>query len=73
MKGLLRTTKAGDTAISSKRREAMNTVIDEFVEKRGLTGKDAIVTGNTIRGFLVHNGIFIQGRAWRGTAAPTSD
>jgi hypothetical protein len=73
VKGLLRTTKAGDTAISSKRRETMNTTIDEFVEKLGLTGKDAIVTGNTIRGFLVHNGIFIQGRAWRGTAAPTSD
>jgi hypothetical protein len=66
VKGLLRTTKSGGTAISSKRREAMNTTIDEFVEKRGLTGKDAIVTGNTIRGFLVHNGIFIQGRAWRG-------
>ena len=29
------------------------------------TGKDAVVNGNIIRGFLVHNGIFIQGRAWR--------
>jgi hypothetical protein len=25
-----------------------------------------VVTGNTLRSFLVHNGIFIQGRAWRG-------
>jgi hypothetical protein len=64
--GLLRTTKAGDTAISAKRREAMNTTIDEFVEKGGHTGKEAVVTGNIIRSFLVHNGIFIQGRAWRG-------
>jgi hypothetical protein len=64
--GLLRTTKAGDVAISAKRREAMNTMIDEFVDKAGLSGKEAVVAGNTIRGFLVHNGIFIQGRAWRG-------
>jgi hypothetical protein len=64
--GLLRTTKAGDTAISAKRRVKMQADIDEFVEKRGLTGREALVTGNTLRGFLVHNGIFIQGRAWRG-------
>jgi hypothetical protein len=25
-----------------------------------------VVSGNTLRSFLVHNGIFIQGRAWRG-------
>jgi hypothetical protein len=64
--GLLRTTKDGDTAISAKRRTAMNTTIDEFVEKSGFTGRDAVVNGNVIRSFLVHNGIFIQGRAWRG-------
>ena len=65
--GLLRTTKDGDTAISAKRRTAMNATIDEFVEKSGFTGKDAVVNGNIIRSFLVHNGIFIQGRAWRGS------
>ncbi|HEV7861290.1 MAG TPA: hypothetical protein VGR20_01275, partial [Acidimicrobiia bacterium] len=64
--GLLRTTKDGDTAISSKRRTIMNAAIDEFVEKSGFTGRDAVVNGNIIRSFLVHNGIFIQGRAWRG-------
>jgi len=64
--GLLRTTKDGDTAISAKKRTAMNTAIDEFVEKSGFTGRDAVVNGNIIRSFLVHNGIFIQGRAWRG-------
>ncbi len=63
--GLLRTTKDGDTAISAKRRTVMNATIDEFVEKSGFSGKDAVVNGNIIRSFLVHNGIFIQGRAWR--------
>ena len=63
--GLLRTTKDGDTAIAAKKRITMNNTIDEFVEKSGFTGKDAVVNGNIIRGFLVHNGIFIQGRAWR--------
>ena len=65
--GLLRTTKDGDTAISAKRRTLMNATIDEFVEKSGFSGKDAVVNGNIIRSFLVHNGIFIQGRAWRGS------
>ena len=64
--GLLRTTKAGESAISGKRRAAMDAAIDEFVEKSGFTGKDAVINGNIIRSFLVHNGIFIQGRAWRG-------
>jgi hypothetical protein len=64
--GLLRTTKDGDTAISAKKRTIMNATIDEFVEKSGFTGRDAVVNGNIIRSFLVHNGIFIQGRAWRG-------
>ena len=64
--GLIRTTKAGDKAISAKRRAAMDASIDEFVEKSGFTGRDAIVNGNILRSFLVHNGIFIQGRAWRG-------
>jgi hypothetical protein len=64
--GLIRTTKAGEKAISGKRRAAMDAFIDEFVEKSGFTGRDAVVNGNIIRSFLVHNGIFIQGRAWRG-------
>jgi hypothetical protein len=62
----LRTTKAGDTAISAKGRVAMNNAIAAFVEQRGLTGLEAVSTGNVIRGFLIHNGVFIQGPAWRG-------
>jgi hypothetical protein len=64
--GLRRTTKGGDEAISGKRRKAMDASIDEFVEKSGFSGRDAVVNGNILRSFLVHNGIFIQGRAWRG-------
>jgi hypothetical protein len=63
---LVRTTKAGESAISAKRRKIVDASIEEFVEKSGFTGRDAIVNGNIIRSFLVHNGIFIQGRAWRG-------
>ena len=67
--GLLRTTKDGDTAIRAKRREAVNLAIEEFVDKRGDTGRAAVVSGNAIRGFMVHNGIMIQGRVWRGGAS----
>jgi hypothetical protein len=41
----------------------MDETIESYVAERGLTGRDAIVVGNRIRGFLVHNGVFIQGRA----------
>lgn len=60
--GCLRTTRAG-TAISTKGRRRMQETIDAYVAGRGLAGRDAIVAGNRIRGFLVHNGVFIQGRA----------
>src|SRR5258705_9939468 len=62
----LRTAKSGGTAISAKGRNAMNTSIDEFVRGQSLNGRDAVVAGNTIRGFLIHNGVFIQGPAWTG-------
>lgn len=59
----LRTTKDGHTAISTKGRRAMQAAIDQYIAERGLGGHQAVVTGNQIRGFLVHNGVFIQGRA----------
>ena len=37
--------------------------IESFTAERGLQGHGAIVAGNRIRGFLVHNGVFIQGKA----------
>ena len=59
----LRTTKEGHTAISTKGRRAMQQSIDAFVAERGLAGHQSIAAGNRIRSFLVHNGVFIQGRA----------
>lgn len=59
----VRTTKAGDRAISAKGRRAVQETIDRFVAERGLAGHQAIVAGNTLRGFLIHNGIFMQGPA----------
>ena len=61
----LRTTKHGDAAISAKGRTAMNDAIEEYVAASGRAGREAVTAGNTIRGFLIHNGIFIQGPAWR--------
>ncbi len=64
--GCRRTAKSGGTAISAKGRNAIQAAIDEFVAARGLTGREAVSTGNTLRGFLIHNGVFIQGPVWRG-------
>lgn len=64
--GCLRTTKNGDTAISAKGRNAIQAAIDAFMAATGRTGRDAVVAGNTLRGFLVHNGVFIQGPVWTG-------
>lgn len=61
--GCLRTTKAGERTISAKGRREAEATIERFVESRGLTGHAAIVTSNRLRGFLIHNGIFLQGRA----------
>lgn len=58
----LRSTAEG-TAISAKGRRDMETAIDAYVRERGLAGRDANVIGNHVRGFLVHNGVFMQGRA----------
>ncbi|MGH3303182.1 MAG: hypothetical protein ACRDOK_16175 [Streptosporangiaceae bacterium] len=56
----LRSTPEG-TAISAKGRREMQGLIDRYVADRGLHGREAIVVGNHVRGFLVHNGVFIQG------------
>jgi hypothetical protein len=36
------------------------------VAKKGWTGRDALANGNVVRGFLIHNGVLIQGGAWTG-------
>lgn len=63
--GCLRTTKQGDTAISAKGRTAMQEAIEGFVASTGRTGREAVTAGNLLRGFLIHNGVFIQGPVWR--------
>lgn len=56
----LRATDQG-TAISGKGRRETQAAIERYVADRGLSGRSAVVVGNHIRGFLVHNGVFIQG------------
>lgn len=56
-------TKQGDTKISAKRRVAVQEEIERFFDQKGLSGHAATVAANHIRGFLIHNGIFMQGRA----------
>jgi hypothetical protein len=58
----LRPTAQG-MAISGKGRRDMQAAIDDYVRQRGLSGREANVIGNHVRGFLVHNGVFLQGRA----------
>jgi hypothetical protein len=44
----------------------MQAAIEEFVASTGRVERDAVVAGNTLRGFLIHNGVFIQGPVWTG-------
>lgn len=62
----LRRKATGDVFISVKSRQAMNRAIEEFVARKGWSGRDAVVGGNVVRGFLIHNGVLIQGGAWTG-------
>lgn len=62
----LRKKATGDKFVSAKARLAMNATIAEFVEARGWTDRESVVNANRIRGFLIHNGVMIQGGAWTG-------
>jgi hypothetical protein len=59
----IRTLKDASRAISSKGRKQIESELKDFVQSRNKSGHDAIVEENKIRGFFVHNGIFMQGRA----------
>lgn len=63
VEGCLRTTKDGDRTISVKGRRTAEEAIESYVASRGLEGHRAIVAANMLRGFLIHNGIFMQGPA----------
>ena len=62
----LRRKATGDLFISAKARQRMNEAIAEFVAKMGWSGRDAVANANVVRGFLIHNGVLIQGGAWTG-------
>ncbi len=62
----LRKKDTGERFSSVKRRGEVNDWIEEFVAARGWTGKEAVLNGNTLRSFMIHNGALIQGNAWRG-------
>lgn len=57
-----RQTASGDVAVSAKGRREIDRMIDEFVESQSLAGFDAVFQGNRIREFLIHNGVFMQGK-----------
>ncbi len=59
----IRTLKDGTRAISTKGRNQTEEFIKSFVTSRGKTGNEGIIEENKVRGFFVHNGIFMQGRA----------
>jgi len=63
---ILRKKATGERFLSVKRREAVNDWLDKFAAEQGWTGKEAVVNANVVRSFLIHNGVFIQGRVWRG-------
>ncbi len=62
----LRNRKDGLRSISSKRRRETSEQIEEYVKESGHTAYKATVAANTIRSFLIHNGVFIAGAAFRG-------
>ena len=59
---LLEKTDDGQYEISIKGRRLVNAAIDEFATTLGLSKHYEIAAGNSIRGFLVHNGVLIQGK-----------
>jgi hypothetical protein len=62
----LRKRDTGQRFVSVKRRVTMNEWIDAFVAEQGWTCKDAVANANIVRGFLIHNGVLIQGKVWTG-------
>jgi hypothetical protein len=62
----LRKKDTGVRFVSTQRRIAVNKTIDEYVEAQGWVDKEAVVNANIVRSFLIHNGVFIQGKLWRG-------
>lgn len=62
----LRKRATGEQFVSVKRRVQVNEWIDAFVTDQGWTGKAAVANANIVRSFLIHNGVLIQGKVWKG-------
>jgi hypothetical protein len=62
----LRKRDTGDRFVSTKRRAIVNEQIQAFVEEQGWTLKAAVVNGNIVRGFLIHNAVPIGTKVWTG-------
>lgn len=62
----LRKRETGERFVSLKRRTVVNDWIDEFVRSKCWVGKDAVANANIVRSFLIHNGVLIQGKVWKG-------
>lgn len=58
----LEKTADGQYEISIKGRRAMNQAIDEFASRLPMARFYQVAAGNSIRGFLVHNGVLVQGK-----------
>ncbi len=61
----LRNRKDGLRSISSRRRRETSEEIEEYIRQTGRTGYRATVAANTIRSFLIHNGVFMAGTVFR--------
>ncbi len=61
----LRRRETGERFLSVKRRQAISNEIDRYVESTGHEGHAFVVTSNTLRSFLIHNGVFISSAAPR--------
>jgi len=62
----LRKRATGDRFVSTERRRIVNEQIQAFVEDQGWKLKEAVVNGNIVRSFLIHNGVPIGTKVWTG-------
>jgi hypothetical protein len=60
----LRKRATGERFLSQQRRAEVNEMIEAWVQGNGWTGKTAVRMANVVRGYLIHNGVLIQGPVW---------
>jgi hypothetical protein len=61
----LRRRDTGERFLSVERRQTISAEIDRFVESTGRESHEFVVASNTLRSFLIHNGVFISSAAPR--------